>query len=316
MIMIISMTGYIHTTLVLGPSAPPTPDVVQQIIIHGKVGGATLPPSLIEGLCTTTSCLSALRSLEHVQYVGAPLNTKTGALLSPHTRLAPSIGSTEAGGYFVELRPDTQDWEYVSFQPLAGATFEHRHDNLHELVFVRREGDTSMQSIFLVYPDINRFETKDLWIEHPQRKGLWKIVGRADDYVYLASGEGLHASSMEPAIERLGFVGAALIGGHGLHQPVLLLELTPDGEAQSSSGEGWRYLRKDLVEKLGLAIEEANRLCHTSVRLSRERVLFASPEKPFLRTIKGTVARAQSLQLYAAEIDALDGKLRGVMKKG
>lgn len=303
--MTLCMTGYINTTVVLGPSSPPTPKTIQQIIQYGRVEGAILPPILIDQLCSNSHGLSALRTLDYLQYVGAPLGKKSGTLLSQYVRLAPSIGSTEAGGYFIELRADHEDWDYVSFQPHAGAIFEHRNEELHELVFVRQP-ECAVQPIFLVYPDKLRFETNDLWIEHETRKGLWKIVGRTDDYVLLSTGEGLHASSLEPEFESLDFVKAALIGGHGRLRPVLILELIPDVEADMKS-ESWV---KTFKATLTPHIEKVNSKCHPSVRLSPELILFADKGKPFERTIKGNVARAQSLKLYEQEMRRLPDSAR------
>ena len=164
--------------------------------------------------------LSALRSLAYVHYCGAPLGPSTGAQLAPYVQLAPRIGSTEVGGYFVELCNSRTDWDFVTFQHHAGAEFERRLGNLHELVFVRQPECAPMQQIFLLHPDRSRFETNDLWIEHPERKGFWKIVGRKDDYVCFSHGEGLYASTLEPEIERHELVKSAPICGHGRPKPV------------------------------------------------------------------------------------------------
>ena len=151
-------------------------------------------------MCSSSQSLSALRSLLYLQYVGAPLGKSSGTLLSQYVHLAPSIGSTEAGGYSTELRDDHEDWDCVSFQPHAGALFEHRHGTLRQSVFVRN-AELIVQPIFLMYPEKSRFETSDLWIENPKRKDMRKIVGRTDDYIYLGSGDGLHVSSLELEIE-------------------------------------------------------------------------------------------------------------------
>ena len=302
--MTLCMTGYIRTVVVLGPSTQPTPEIVQDIIVHGRVEGAILPPNLIDQMCSSSQSLSALRSLDYLQYVGAPLGKNSGTLLSQYVRLAPSIGSTEAGGYFLELRDDHEDWDYMSFQPHAGAVFEHRHDMLHELVFVRRP-ECIVQQIFLVYPERSRFETNDLWHEHPKRKGLWKIMGRADDYVYLGTGDGLHASSLEPEIESHELVKAALIGGHGQARPVLLLELIGDIEANAANESWVREFKISLAPNL----EKVNSQCHPSVRLSPDLILFATSDKPFERTIKSNVARVQTLRLYEKEITSLLGSI-------
>ena len=302
MLMVLSMSAFLRTTVVLGPVAgPPSPDAVKSVLENGHVDGAFLVPAVIDALCLDAAGLAALRNLEYIHYVGAPLNVDTGTKLTPYVRVIPSIGSTEAGGYFTKTPPTTNDWDYVEFQPHAGAEFEPRLDHLHELVFVRKQ-NAPMQQIFHVYPNKNRHETNDLWVEHPERKGLWKIVGRADDYVYLAHGEGLHASTLEPMIERHELVQAALIGGHGQPAPVLLLELVPNAQ---SAGE---KERSALLRSLQPFLHKVNSQCHSAVQLSLDAVIFVKKEKPLARTMKGSVARVQSLKLYAAEIEALCSK--------
>lgn len=295
MLMVLSMTSSVGTVPVLGPSnLPPTPDVVKAVLQHGQVDGALLLPVLIDVLCRDPASLAALRSLKNIHYVGAPLPLETGLKLSSHVAIASSIGSTEAGGYFTVIANPAaaeNDWDYIEFQPSAGAIFEPRGD-LHELVFTKL-ADSSMQQIFMMLPETDRYETSDLWVQHPKHQNCWKIVGRVDDYVYLAQGSGLHARLMETEIEKHELVQAALIGGHGKPQPVLIVELAPGAEKQA------------VLSGIQPYIDRINEKHHQSVHLSKNALIFAVPEKPFIRTLKGNVARSPSLKLYAAEIEGL-----------
>jgi acyl-coenzyme A synthetase/AMP-(fatty) acid ligase len=295
MLMVLSMSTFFRTVVVLGPSKPPSPETIMGILKYGRVDGALLVPAIIDALCRSSSGLAALRSLKYIHYVGAPLGVESAKKLVSDVSLLPVIGSTEGGGYFTKLRNDTEDWDYVEFSPYIGAELEPRAGGLHELVFVRKPEYAAMQLIFMLYPDLDRFETKDLWVEHPTRKGLWKIVGRTDDYVTLSHGDGLYASTVEREIERHELVQAALIGGHGKPKPVLLIETVPE-----THGEG---LHEDFMQSLLPYLEKANALSHDSVRISPELVLLAKPEKPFVRTVKGNVARLPSLSLYKQEIE-------------
>ncbi|EIT82217.1 hypothetical protein AO1008_11774 [Aspergillus oryzae 100-8] len=284
------MPTFLHMITVVGPPVPPSAEIITKTLQYGQVEGALLPPALIDVLCQTSPGLDALRQLKFVHYAGAPLSKKTGDQLASHVRIVPCIGSTEAGGYFTKIHDHRDAWDYISFQDYAGAVFEKRLDDLYELVFTRRPGD-SPQQIFKLYPDIDRFETKDLWTEHPVHKGLWKIIGRTDDYVYLSHADGLHASLLEPEIEAHPRVRSALIGGYGRPAPLFSTE---KGETQ-----------EELISSLQPYIEKVNARVHDCVRLSTERVIVAAEKKPFIRTIKGSVARMQTLALYEDEIAAL-----------
>ncbi|MCJ1312470.1 hypothetical protein MMC25_006144 [Agyrium rufum] len=172
MLMVLSMGTSTHTVLALGPSTPPSPEMILDILKFGKVDSALLAPVTIDTLCRDVSGLAALRSLQYIHYAGAPLGVNSGKKPAASVRLIPCIGSTEVGGYFLKLRDDMEDWDYVQFNSHAGAVFELRFDHLHELVFVRKPECEPMQQMFLLYPDRDRFETNDLWVEHPTRKGL------------------------------------------------------------------------------------------------------------------------------------------------
>ncbi|RAL10367.1 putative AMP-binding enzyme [Aspergillus homomorphus CBS 101889] len=298
-VMTLSMTSFLHMVAVVGPAAPPSPPVVADILRYGRVDGALLTPAIIDELCLIPSGLDALRQMKYVHFAGAPLSAKAGAQLSTHVHLVPCIGSTEAGGYFTTVQGKDRPWDYITFQKHAGAEFEHRFNELHELVFVRRP-ECTMQQIFSVYPDRDRFETNDLWVEHPEYRGSWKIIGRTDDYVALAHADGLHASLLEPEIEAHPGVKSALIGGHGRPAPVLIVEFFPEAEMGQD--------QQAVIESLRPYLEKVNAHVHECVSLSADRTIIAGKHKPFVRTIKGSVARLQTLSLYEDEIAALFAK--------
>ncbi|KAL4939887.1 hypothetical protein BDV06DRAFT_230791 [Aspergillus oleicola] len=296
MVMSLAMTAFLHMTAVTGPPGNHPPDLIAEILQVGHVDGALLPPSLIESLALFPAGVSALQNLSYLHYAGAPLSTQTGNLLSAHTRVVPCIGSTEAGGYFTVIHADAA-WSYISFQSAAGASFEHRMNGLHELVFIRRP-ECAMQQIFYVYGDRDCFETGDLWVRNEIYPDRWRIVGRSDDYVCLSHGDGLHASLLEMEIAEHPEVKAALVGGDGRAQPVLTVELVGGKRADAETEEA-------LVESLQPYIDKVNAHCHESVRLSLKRLIFATKEKPFIVTVKGSVARLPTLALYEDEVAAL-----------
>ncbi|OJD25562.1 hypothetical protein ACJ73_03066 [Blastomyces percursus] len=293
----LGLTTSLHTTVVVGPPIPPTPKPVIDIIHYGKVAGVLLNPALIDALCLSSDGLQALRALKYVHYVGASLSAKSGNMIAPYTNLVTCIGSTEAGGYYNILHNNKDLWEYVSFQRDIGSEFHHRMDGIHELVFVRRP-KLRLQLIFQLYPDRQTFETNDLFIEHPQHKGLWKIIGRKDDYIYLAHGDGIHSALLEEEIVAHPSIRAALIGGHGRPVPVLLVELVPEAAEEADDVDA-------LKRSLEPYIEKANLHCHDVVKLSSERLIVAKRDKPFITTVKGNASRLQTLELYEKDIAAL-----------
>ncbi|OJD10632.1 hypothetical protein AJ78_08409 [Emergomyces pasteurianus Ep9510] len=295
MLLSLSVTTFIHATIVMAPPTTPTAQLLIDVFRHGKVDNIVLNPSLIDSLCLSPEGLQLLRDLNCVMYTGAPLSSKSGNLLAPYTHVLPCIGSTEAGDYFYIACDNKDSWDYVSFQKNAGVEFQHHMDDLHELVFIRRP-ECHLQQIFHLYPDRQFFKTNDLFIEHPEHKGRWKIIGRSDDYIFIANGGGLNASRLEQDIVAHPTVKCALIGGFGRPAPVLLVELISTAEVDDADA---------FKKSLEPYIEKANEQCHDDVKLSSERLILAKKEKPFVTTLKGNANRMQSLALYEEEIEAL-----------
>lgn len=317
MLLALQMTVFLSTVMVMGPASvlPPTADTVAQIIRHGAVESSLMPPSLIEDLCADPSSLELIRKqVKYIDFAGAPLPKRVGDLLAPNLRLMPGIGSTEAGPYWPRARNDEPnravDWKWYSFRPSMGIFFEQRTKaGLYELVFRRRKGCERWQQIFHMYPDLDEYPTKDLWAKHPTREELWEFAGRMDDLVILSHGEDFFASKIEQVIESDARIRTALIGGEGRKRPFLILELSEG--IVSSAGPA----KPALVASIWPAIEKANEFCSEYVHLSRELTIFASTSKPLMRTAKGTVARRDSLALFAEEIIKLYASVETIQVK-
>ncbi|KAJ5799260.1 uncharacterized protein N7518_001328 [Penicillium psychrosexuale] len=297
MVMVLFIPPFINMTAIL-PPPDQSPENVAKILRYARADGALCTPLLLSQMLSFTDGVEALKSLEYVHYAGAPLARHLGNQIISDTKLAPLIGCTESGHHFTETRPDDkEDWDYFKFQPHAGVEFEHRADDFYGMVFVRRP-ECVMQPIFIAFPELERFETKDLWIQHPTRKGLWKIVCRMDDFVSLTDAKGYFVSSFEREIEQHPRVEAALIGGNGCSDLVLLLEITNDGvDVDTESG------RRSFFESLEPYLSKISD--SSLLKLEPKLTIIARKDKPFVRTIKGTLARVPILQLYEDDIAAL-----------
>lgn len=302
----LQFTVFLGSTIVFGPAdRPATADVVAQILQYARLDGMIVPPSLLEGLCGNDETLTLVKQLEDVQYTGAPLRQEVGDLIARDVRLASAIGSTEAGAWFSRVQ-EAADWNYSSFMKGTGIEFEHRGDGLYELVFRRQDDFKRWQQIFDVYRDLDVFHTKDLFTKHPTKNDYWAYAGRADDIVTLSHGIDLHAGKLEKIIESDPRVQSALIGGEGRPQPFLILELSKDicgGAAESAEIGSSR--QQAQIDDIWPVVEEANKSCVESVRLTMELTLIAGADRPFSRTAKGTVARHDSAAVFEKQIDSL-----------
>lgn len=301
MFLVLSATTFMEAVPMLLPaSRPPTVEIIKTILKRDPVDSVILVPILIDALCADPEALALLRRLQYVCYAGAPLTRSSAKLLAPYVPILPAIGSTDAGGYFTELvnMNSPEDYDYVSFQAHAGVVMEARVDNMHEMVFVKNP-ECLMQPVFQAYPDIDKFYTKDLWVEHPAKKGQWKIVGRTDDYLFVQNGDGLYVATLEPILEEDPVVKSALLVGQGRPVPLILIELNDASVDRAKTEAG----RQELLSGLEGYVDRANELCHKLVKLDPNLVVFADPERPFPRTVKDTVSRIAAVKLYEKEID-------------
>jgi hypothetical protein len=73
-------------------------------------------------------------------------------------------------------------WSWFRFDSRnAGFDFRKGGDDSYELVIVRKPELDLMQAIFVTFPELDEYPTKDLFIPHLTEPGYWKYHGRRDD---------------------------------------------------------------------------------------------------------------------------------------
>lgn len=87
---------YWNSTTVLGfPDQAVTADLTRECLIHAKVQGAVLAPSILEDMCADSSSVAALSQLKAVLFGGGmstPLYTSCLRSLLPTGHLAKDVG--------------------------------------------------------------------------------------------------------------------------------------------------------------------------------------------------------------------------------
>ena len=165
------------------------------------------------------------------------------------------------------------------------------------MVLVRRPKTEYLQAIFVTFPESSEWGTKDLYSKHPTKPHHWLYEGRADDIIVFSNGEKLNPLSSEQSIEAHAEIQNAIVVGAGRFQAGLLLD--PIKETLDNCGQS------QLLERVWPLIEEVNGNTVAHGRINRNLIFFAKPEKPLLRTPKGSVRKKLSLDLYSEEIDKL-----------
>ena len=280
--------------VVLPPADAPLPmtaDMVDEIHQIVKLDGGAYVPSVLKSLCQSPATLENLKRLKYIKYAGAPLETWVGDVLSQHLQVSAGYGSTEMAPLPIYTAKD-KDWMYITFHPMCGWRMDPYGDDsedLYELVIERKEELAPFQPVFMLFPDQTIYHSNDLFQRHPEQDDLWRLVGRADDFVKLSWLAKFHAKDIERAVEKHSDVHAAIVGGDGRERPCLIVEL------YASLSEGFKVKALDEIWR---TIQEVNQANAKEVQLRKDLVFLADPSKPFITTLKGTVDRRRTLLMY------------------
>ncbi|USW56818.1 Putative AMP-dependent synthetase/ligase, short-chain dehydrogenase/reductase SDR, ANL [Septoria linicola] len=289
---------WLDSTAVFPPvGAMITAELVHDIHTHGRIEHSMLAPSLIGELAKNDAWRPDFSGLKGLTYSGGPLSDEVADIVSEYTKITSSMGATEYGGIPMLPKPAGQ-WKYFRFnEDAAGLEFrETEQAGLFELVFVRQQSTISnlIQAIFVTFPDLDEYHTKDCFTKHPSEPGLWKYEMRLDDVLVLSNGEKFNPVPMEGLITSSPAVKGCLVVGQGKFQTALLVE--PQDQDISPA---------DLHKELQPFIDRANKLCPAYGRLAYDMLILTSPTRPLPRAAKGTVQRSHAVRAYSAEIEAV-----------
>jgi acyl-coenzyme A synthetase/AMP-(fatty) acid ligase len=291
---------FLQGIVVIGPAIRlPTPAVIAETLRYSKVQGLVALPSQLRGMVRQPKGFEILKGLNYIQWVGAALDEETGNKLSESVKLCPAMGSTECGPYFLNTVDDAKDWSYYSFQSGQGVHFVERADNLYELVFCK-DSNAVWQQIFLFFPNLDVYETKDLFRKHPFKDELWAYVGRSDDVVVLSSGFNINAAAIEEKLIGHPDVQMAFVGGSGYDHSFAILELTAvaSNNLEQKGAEA-------VLETVWPAVEEANSGLTDYTRLTKSFIVVTGSKKGLVKSPKGTVMRGPSVKAFEKEIETL-----------
>ncbi|KAF1969292.1 hypothetical protein BU23DRAFT_477399, partial [Bimuria novae-zelandiae CBS 107.79] len=147
---------------------------------------------------------------------------------------------------------------------------------------------------------LDKYRTKDIFVKYPSIPNCWSWKARADDIIVFLNGENTNPVSMEHHIVvNNENVTGALVFGMQRFQAGLLVEVSPKlgrlGEVDSAF----------FIDTIWPIVEEASKVTPAHARIEKSMVLLMSPDKPMIRSGKGTIQRQDTVELYAAEIEHL-----------
>lgn len=270
---------------------------------NNKIDAAFVVPSILEEISKSPELLEHISTnLDTIIYSGGDLPLGCGNVVASRVQLINFYGTTEGASLpLVSLTEDNarEDWKYLHVHPNAGVEFRPYNDTISELFIVREAKFEDHQQIFKTFPDLQEYQTRDLFVPHPSKPNRWSHYGRSDDVLVLVNGEKTYPVPTEQHIlASHREINGVLVAGAQRFQTALLLE-------HASKEELTPARKTDLVEIIWPYIEEANEACPTHARIARSHILFVPADRPMVRTPKGTIMRAASLAQYIEELDAL-----------
>ncbi|KAF2270327.1 acetyl-CoA synthetase-like protein [Lojkania enalia] len=291
-IMNILMPSLFGLHCVLGPaSVLPNMNLIESLADHGAIDIWSMVPSLVDELGETPDVLAKFKSSKFICASGGPVSPISAGKVNEVIRVLNLIGTTE-GLFIGNLLVEREDWLWFAFHPFSGFEFKETEPETYEHWVHRNKHSDLFQGIFHTFPDKQSINFKDLYVKHPTKPNLWAFKGRSDDLVVLSNGYKISPLDTEAFITAHPAIESCLVIGTGKPQAGLLIELKDPSSRDD-----------EVLDSIWLTVEKANTLSRHKSQLLRDYIAFADPEKPFIRTDKGTVERKATLALYADYIE-------------
>lgn len=62
---------------------------------------------------------------------------------------------------------------------------------------IKKSKEALWQTVLHMFPELDVYETKDLFRKHSTKGGLWAYAGHSDDIVVLSNGANINASTVQ-----------------------------------------------------------------------------------------------------------------------
>ncbi len=272
------------------------------ILEHVQVDVAVSSPKVVEVLASDSAMLEFVSSkIGALGYAGGNISNAAGCTLASSLKLFSVYAQTE-NGINATIRPAYSwgeiDWGCLHFHPQAGYEFRHIVNEEFELVIVRKSNPTEEQPVFKVFPHLQEWSTKDVFIPDVARPGGWIYRSRADDIINFNDGTTFNPVVFEQHVNGHPDIRDSVMLGTQRPQASLLIELNSPRVLSESE-------RTDVINDIWPLVSKANAECNKQSTIPRSHIMFTLPEKPLPRASKGTVQRALAVKLYAEELHAL-----------
>ncbi|THU90375.1 acetyl-CoA synthetase-like protein [Dendrothele bispora CBS 962.96] len=273
------------------PPVQPTPENVFNGAVKTDVDYIVCVPSLVEAWSQTPSYIDWLVTRKGILFGGGPLDKGVGDLLAAKgVQLLVVYGSLFLPMMVLMSLSWWSTYHLINITRIL-ITLLHFYPNEH---FTPRVFNTTINGV-------NAYATADLVIEHPQKKGYWKILGRVDSQIIHSSGEKTNPGPLESIMNQDPHVAASVMFGHGKFQAGIIIE--PVKEEQFDPKDQVKL--GEFTNQLWPTVEKMNDFAPQHSRIFKEMILVTSPSKPFTYTAKNTPRNNAIIKEYAPEIEAI-----------
>ncbi|KAI1409738.1 acetyl-CoA synthetase-like protein [Hypoxylon sp. FL1857] len=281
-------------------SKPLTADLMAEYIEYSGGESVLSPPSILEEMRKVPAHVEALKKLKCVLFGGGNLASSAGNyLVKQGVALTNLISATELP-YPLYYQSNPELWQYFVFETeLGGADFRQNPDDpgTYQLFIKRRNKHPGIQGVFYTFPELDEYNTNDLFRPHPTLKDHWAYAGRADTVIVFSNGEKLNPLTIEHIVSEHSNLKGALVVGQDRFQPAIILEPKKHPQSEEEANQ--------LIDSVWPLIDLANKDTVAHGRIEREFIILTKPEKPFPRAGKGTIQRGLGSKMYQEEIDQL-----------
>ncbi|KAF4339189.1 Linear gramicidin synthase subunit D [Fusarium beomiforme] len=284
---------FFNWTVVLPSVGPIMQHVIEDALDHITLDSAFISPSVLQDISKSPRVLEKLSKLKFITSAGGPVPQPVGELIHPRVPIMQTMGMTEAqllGS--VVTHPD--EWAYYYFHPRNGVEMRPYSEDLSEMVFVQNPKLYATQGVFKTFPELEIWETKDLYSRHPKYPDLWKYEMRRDDLIILSNGEKFNPLVAEGKLVTHPWIAAAFLTGRGRFQAAALLY--PNEDILDKSDDA-------IIENVWPTVEEVNKSLPAFAQIHRDFIKVV--RTPFRRTPKGTLARNETEKSFATDIEAI-----------
>ncbi|KAL1699760.1 hypothetical protein EV121DRAFT_295858 [Schizophyllum commune] len=283
---------------------PPTPESQLEAARACYCTAMLVVPAYIHQWAEDSSAVDYLKTLQVLGFGGGPLSEAVGdGLSAAGVRLRSGYGATEFGGpshIIPTHEEDWKEWSWIEIDTNAALEWEKQSDGTEELTIPAIAGHWHQPAV-LNMEGRPGYATNDLFIRHPTKPYLRKVVGRKDDVIVHSTGEKTVPAPMEGVIITSPMIRTAIMFGRGRDEAGILVEPVPNHQIDVDDDVQVAAFRNAIWP----IIEEANRGAPAYSRIFKELILVTRDNKPLPRTEKGTVMRRLALQMYQDEINKI-----------